>query len=943
MAKTTTLDVYGARVHNLKNIEVHIPQKRLIVITGPSGSGKSSLAFDTIYAEGQRRYIETFSAYGRQFLGTFQRPDVDKIDGLSPVISIEQKTISHNPRSTVGTTTEINDFLRLWFAKAAEPYSPFTGEKMVQYSTEQIIEAILKNFDDKLIYILAPLVRSRKGHYRELFASLLKKGFLHVRVDGKIIEITHNLSVERYKTHDIEVVIDRFRVSSDDENVKRLKNSVELALKYGKNVLMILEHNSDKVRYFSKNLMCPTTGIAFDLPAPNTFSFNSPKGYCPVCKGLGYVEKFDLDKLVPDNNLSIYAGALKPFGKITEGFLFNAISTLAKKYNQTIKTPFKDLHPELVEKILYGSEETLSVKSFFDYEQSIQFNGLLEYLAEDDTSYEQKIYNEYVVHTKCPECNGARLNKEALSYRINGKNIAELSQMELTDLYEWLMDVEAHLNHKQKAVSGEILKEIRTRLKFLLDVGVGYLTLDRSTGTLSGGESQRIRLASQIGSQLVNVLYILDEPSIGLHQSDNEKLLNSLKKLRDQGNTIIVVEHDRDTMLNADYIIDIGPGAGEHGGHVVACGTLEQILSSSSLTAQYLSNEKKIPVRLNPREGNGKKIILYGAEGNNLKNITVEFPLGKFICVTGVSGSGKSSLIFDTLLPIIHNHIYGTSYRTLKYEKIEGLENINKIIEVDQSPIGKTTRSNPATYMKIFDEIRDLFAQLPEAQIRGFKPGRFSFNVKGGRCETCKGAGIETIQMRLLPDVYITCRSCNGKRYNSETLAVRYKGKSIADVLEMTVESAISFFENHTSIIRKLQALIDVGLGYLKLGQPSTTLSGGENQRLKLAAELSKIATGKTLYVFDEPTTGMHFEDVAKFLSIINKIVDAGNTVIIIEHNMDVIKNADYIIDLGPEGGKKGGYVVFTGSIAELLNSSTITGVALKQYLEYENKKVSPY
>lgn len=932
MKREQNIDVYGARVHNLKNIEVHIPQKKLVVITGLSGSGKSSLAFDTIYAEGQRRYIETFSSYGRQFLGNMERPDVDKIDGLSPVISIEQKSISHNPRSTVGTVTEINDFLRLWFAKAADAFSPVTGEKMVQYTTNQIVEIIEKNYSEKIIYILAPVVRSRKGHYKDLFVSFMKKGYLYVRIDGKIKEITHNLSVERYKIHNIELVVDRFAVSGEQENSKRLKNSVELALNLGKGVIMVMQKGSNEVKYFSKFLMCPTTGVSFDLPAPNTFSFNSPQGACPKCRGLGYVERFDIDKLVPNKTLSLSAGAIKPLGKIDNSYISENISNLLKKFNKSIKTPFSDFPEELINELLYGSEENSYQNN--DY-QNDNFYGILQILKFFDTTYNHRIYNEYIVETVCHQCNGARLKSESLSYRFDGKNIAELSNMELSELQIWLENIEQRLTKKQQLISFEILKEIRSRLHFLIDVGLSYLTLDRTISTLSGGESQRIRLATQIGSQLVNVLYILDEPSIGLHQHDNEKLINSLKQLRDNDNTIIVVEHDKDTMLASDYILDIGPGAGVHGGHVVACGSPSEVLIQNSLTALYLSDRKQIPMPKQTRIGNGKKLVLKGAKGNNLKNVTVEFPLGTLICVTGVSGSGKSTLVFDTFMPILYNYVYKSNLKPLEYLEIQGLEHIDKVIEVDQSPIGRTTRSNPATYIKVFDEIRNLYAQLPESQIRGFKAGRFSFNVAGGRCETCKGAGVETIEMKLLPDIYVTCRTCNSLRYNRETLTVRYKGKSIADVLEMTVDQAVDFFENLPKIHRKIKTLQDVGLGYVKLGQPSTTLSGGENQRVKLAAELTKIATGKTIYVLDEPTTGMHFEDINVFMQIIQKVVDKGNTVIIIEHNLDVIKTADYILDLGPEGGKNGGEIVFFGTVSDILkNKKSLTAAHLKKYIK---------
>ncbi len=932
------IEVYGARVHNLKNIDIEIPHNKLVVFTGLSGSGKSSLAFDTIYAEGQRRYIETFSAYGRQFLGGLERPDVDKINGLSPVISIEQKSTNKNPRSTVGTITEINDFLRLWFAKAAKAYSPATGEEMVQHSVEQIINIIAEKYKNKAIYVLAPVVRSRKGHYRELFANFAKKGFLYARIDGNLTDLVPNLSVERFQNHNIEIVIDRLKLHEifSENDHKRLKSSVELALKHGKGVIMIMDKETDEVKYFSRHLMCPTTGIAYDLPAPNTFSFNSPQGYCKKCKGLGYIERLNIERIVPNPNLSIYEGAIRPVGKIQNGLIFWQISALAKKYKCTIKTPFKDLPDELVETILYGTKQKVRIEDtplgiFENY--YAEYPGIAEIMKSRDKSSSLKNFYEYVEKQTCPVCHGDRLSEKALNFKIDGKNIAQLSNMDLNELAEWLKNIEDRLNKRQNAISTEILKEIRGRIQFLLDVGLGYLSLNRGSATLSGGESQRIRLATQIGSQLVNVLYILDEPSIGLHQRDNMRLIESLKNLRDAGNSVIVVEHDEEMMMSADYLVDLGPRAGKHGGKIVAIGSPKDVLrEKKSLTAQYLSGEKKIEIPTERRKGNGKFISIKGCKGNNLKNIDVNFPLGTFICVTGVSGSGKSTLINETLVPILSRKFYHSSKKPLAYDDIEGIVHINKVVEVNQSPLGRTPRSNPATYTKVFTDIRELFAQTPEAQIRGYKAGRFSFNVKGGRCETCKGAGLETIEMKLLPDVYVTCRECNGRRYNRETLAVRYKGKSISDVLDMTINEAVDFFANYPKILRKLKTLKEVGLGYIKLGQSSTTLSGGESQRVKLAAELSKVATGKTIYILDEPTTGMHFEDIKMLLLVLQKLVDKKNTVIVIEHNLDVIKSADYVIDLGPEGGKNGGEIVFTGTPEELAKCKrSYTGKYLKE------------
>lgn len=938
--KKSSIEVFGARVHNLKNIDIEIPHNELIVITGLSGSGKSSLAFDTIYAEGQRRYIETFSSYGRQFLGNLERPDVDKINGLSPVISIEQKSTNKNPRSTVGTITEINGFLRLWYAKAAIAYSPNTGEKMIQHTSEQIYNLILEHFKGKKIYILAPVVRSRKGHYRELFSKFFKKGFLYARIDDELTELDGRLMVTRYKTHNIEIVIDKAVIPDEETesfNSKRLKESLNLAMKYGKGVVMIMDKKTEEVKYFSQHLMCPTTGLSYDLPAPNTFSFNSPQGYCPTCRGLGYIEKLNIEKLVPDTKLSIYEGAISPLGKITSGLIFWQISAMCKKYLVNIKTPFEKLPDELVEKILYGTDEKIRLDNTPLGSQAkyyTKFEGVIFELKAKNKSASKTLYNEYSENALCPSCEGARLKPKALNFKINNKTISELSQMDLSQLAEWLVDIEKELTKKQKAISFEILKEIRSRVSFLLDVGLGYLSLNRGSGTLSGGESQRIRLATQIGSELVNVLYILDEPSIGLHQRDNIKLIKSLQNLRDSGNTVIVVEHDKEMMLSADYLVDIGPKAGRYGGEIVAAGMPKDVIKSNSLTARYLTGEENIEIPKKRRKGTGNFLTIKGAKGNNLQNVNVDFPLGTFICVTGVSGSGKSTLINNTLYPILSRHINRSSKKPLEYKDIIGLEYVNKIVEVDQSPLGRTPRSNPATYTQVFTDIRNLFALLPEAQIRGYKAGRFSFNVKGGRCETCRGAGVETIEMKLLPDVYVTCRECQGRRYNRETLAVRFKGKSIADVLDMTINDAVEFFENFPKIFRKIKTLQEVGLGYIKLGQSSTTLSGGENQRVKLSAELSKNATGKTLYILDEPTTGMHFEDIKMFLEVIQKLVDKKNTVIVIEHNLDVIKTADYIIDIGPEGGREGGKIVFTGTPEKLAKiKKSYTGQFLKDEL----------
>ena len=935
------VEVIGARVHNLKNIDVSIPRDALTVITGLSGSGKSSLAFDTIFAEGQRRYIETFSAYARSFLGNMERPDVDKITGVSPVISIEQKTTNKNPRSTVGTTTEIYDFLRLLFARAGEAFSYVTGEKMVKYSEDQIVDLILKDYEGKKTFLLAPLVRGRKGHYKELFEQIRKKGYLNVRIDGEIREATHGLKIDRYKNHDIEVVIDKLLVSEKDR--KRLKESMQKAMQQGNGIVMLLEKDTDVARYFSKMLMCPTSGISYDEPAPHNFSFNSPHGACPHCKGLGYVNQIDMDKIIPDKKISIYNGAISPLGKHKSSTIFWQIEAILEKYECTLKTPIMEIPDEAMDEIMNGTEERLHIKNqSIGTNYFLSYDGILKYIemqAENGASAtEQKWANQYSKSIVCPECNGARLRKESLHFRMHDKNIADLAAMDIAELSAWLETVEQYLSEKQKAIAIEILKEIRTRLQFLLDVGLNYLSLNRSSQSLSGGESQRIRLATQIGSQLVNVLYILDEPSIGLHQRDNQRLIHSLKQLRDTGNSVIVVEHDKDMMMAADYVVDLGPHAGRLGGEVVFSGTPEEMLKANTLTSDYLNGKKRIEIPKKLRPGNGEKITIKGARGNNLKNINVTFPLGKMIVVTGVSGSGKSTLINETLQPILSQSFYHSLQDPLPYDSIEGLEHIDKVVEVDQSPIGRTPRSNPATYTGVFSDIRNVFVTLPEAKIRGYKPGRFSFNTAGGRCEACGGNGYKTIEMNFLPDVYVPCESCNGKRYNKETLEVRFKGKSIADVLNMTINQAVEFFENQPSILNKIQTLQDVGLGYIKLGQSSTTLSGGESQRVKLATELSKRDTGKTLYILDEPTTGLHFEDIRVLLGVLNRLVNKGNTVIIIEHNMDVIKTADYIIDIGPEGGAAGGMVICTGTPQEIANHPTSeTGRFLKMELETPN------
>ncbi len=932
------IEVYGARVHNLKNIDVNIPRNSLTVITGLSGSGKSSLAFDTIFAEGQRRYIETFTAYARNMLGGMERPDVDKITGLSPVISIEQKTTNKNPRSTVGTTTEIFDFFRLLFARAGEAYSYLSGEKMVRYTEEKIISLIMDLYQNKKTYILAPLVRNRKGHYKDLFEQVRRKGYLTVRIDGELREITHGMKLDRYKNHSIELVIDKLIVDKDDE--RRLQESVKTAMKQGDGQLIVLDAETQEIRHYSRTLMDPQTGLSYSEPAPHSFSFNSPQGACPKCKGLGYVNIIDKNKIIPNDEKSIYEGGIVPLGKYKNSLIFWQIAAICEKYDSSLKTPIKNLPEEALDDILNGTDERLQIKneSLGTSNYFLSFDGLIKYIEiqqqSDASSQAQKWAGQFVTTATCPLCEGHRLNKEALHYKIAGKNIADLADMDISELYEWVNHVEEYLSPQQRKIAAEILKEIRNRLHFLVDVGLDYLSLNRASATLSGGESQRIRLATQIGSQLVNVLYILDEPSIGLHQRDNTRLIQSLKELRDMGNSIIVVEHDKEMMLEADYIVDLGPRAGRLGGNIVFAGTPKEMLKTDTLTARYLTGKKEIEFASQRRTGNGKKIILSGATGNNLKNVTVEFPLGKFICITGVSGSGKSSLINGTLQPIISQKFYRSLQNPLPYEKIEGLENIDKIVTVDQSPLGRTPRSNPATYTGVFADIRNVFVELPEAKIRGYKPGRFSFNIPGGRCEVCGGNGYKTIEMNFLPDVLVPCEACHGKRYNRETLEVRFKGKSIADVLDMTINQAVEFFENIPSIISKIKVLQDVGLGYIKLGQPSTTLSGGESQRVKLAAELSKRDTGKTLYILDEPTTGLHFEDIRVLLSVLNRLVDKGNTVIVIEHNLDIIKCADHIIDMGPEGGKNGGYVLTTGTPEEVCVQDTFTARYLKAELK---------
>ncbi|NJY62989.1 excinuclease ABC subunit UvrA [Salinimicrobium sp. CDJ15-81-2] len=919
------IDILGARVHNLKNIDVKIPREKLVVITGLSGSGKSSLAFDTIYAEGQRRYIETFSAYARQFLGGLERPDVDKIDGLSPVIAIEQKTTSKSPRSTVGTITEIYDFLRLLFARASDAYSYNTGEKMVSYSDEQIQELILQTFRNKKVNILAPVIRSRKGHYRELFEQIAKQGFVKVRVDREVRDIVKGMKLDRYKVHDIEIVVDRIKISSVEDSGKRLADSIKTAMYHGEDVLMIMEQETGEIKYFSRNLMCPSSGISYPTPEPNNFSFNSPKGACPVCNGIGTLHTVNEKKIVPDVSKSIKKGALAPHGPQKKNWIFNQLELIAERYNFSLNDPWKDIPEEAVKMILFGGKEKFTKDSKtlgITREYKIDFEGVATFIEEtyhkNESASLRRWAKDYMDKILCPECEGSRLRKESLYFKVNGKNIAELAQKDIVDLAEWFKKLEPQLSKKQKKIASEVIKEISVRLQFLVDVGLNYLSLNRGSKSLSGGEAQRIRLATQIGSQLVGVLYILDEPSIGLHQRDNEKLINSLVALRDLGNSVIVVEHDKDMIERADHVIDIGPEAGRHGGEIISEGTPAEIRSHNTITANYLNGSMKIEVPKKRRKGNGKKIELKGATGNNLKNVSVTFPLGKMIAVTGVSGSGKSTLINETLYPIMNAHYFNGVKKPQPYQSIKGLEHIDKVIDINQTPIGRTPRSNPATYTGVFSEVRNLFTKTPEAMIRGYKPGRFSFNVKGGRCETCKGGGLRVIEMSFLPDVYVECETCQGKRFNRETLEVRYKGKSISDVLDMTINESVVFFENIPKIYRKLKTIQDVGLGYITLGQQSTTLSGGEAQRIKLASELSKRDTGNTFYILDEPTTGLHFEDIRVLMEVLNKLANKGNTVLIIEHNLDVIKMADHIIDIGYEGGKNGGKVVATGTPEEV-------------------------
>lgn len=932
------LVIVGARENNLRNISVTIPQHKLVVITGLSGSGKSSLAFDTIYAEGQRRYMETFSAYARHFLGDIEYPDVDKISGLNPVVSIEQKTVNKNPRSTVGTITEVYDFLRLLFARVANAYSYVSGEEMVKYSEKDILELIRKRYGGHTITLLSPIVRGRKGHYRELFENIRKQGFTKVRVDGEIRNITLNMQLDRYKIHDIETVVDTLEVKELSQ--QRLTNSLKTALKHGKGVLLVLDHETGETRNFSKFLMCPTSGISYPEPEPNTFSFNSPYGACEKCSGLGYITEMDIKKIIPDDKKSIKDGAILPIGAYKNNAIFRQLEALGEKYGFSLNDSVSNLSDNVMNIILYGTDEPLYIKHEVAglSPTKTTFDGVISFMQEFDFESApasiRKWIHQFIEEKECPECHGARLKKESLCFKIADQTIADLAKMDISELMQWMDNLPNNLSERNNVIAYEIIREIKSRLQFLIDVGIQYLSLNRPSRSLSGGEAQRIRLATQIGSQLVNVLYILDEPSIGLHQRDNQRLIASLKDLRDQGNSVIVVEHDQDMMEAADFIVDIGPGAGEHGGAIVAQGTYEEILQSNSMTADYLNGRKKIEVPQNRRAGNGKTIVLSGANGNNLKEVTAEFPLGKLICVTGVSGSGKSTLINETLYPILNKHFYRSEKTPLPYSSIEGIENIDKIIEIDQQPIGRTPRSNPATYVGVFDEIRQLFAALPEAKIRGYKPGRFSFNVSGGRCEVCKGAGVRNIEMNFLPDVYVTCETCNGKRYNDETLEIRYKGKSIKDVLEMDIETALTFFENIPSIVQKLKTMNDVGLGYIRLGQPSTTLSGGEAQRVKLATELSKKGTGNTFYILDEPTTGLHFQDIVILLDVLNKLVNMGNTVLVIEHNMDVIKVADWIIDLGPDGGRNGGHILFSGTPEEIVEKGIgFTAEYLKPYI----------
>lgn len=945
MAKDT-IKIEGARVHNLKNVDLEIPRDSLVVVTGLSGSGKSSLAFDTIYAEGQRRYMETFSTYARQFIGSMERPDVDKITGLSPVVAIEQKTVNKNPRSTVGTVTEIGDFMRLLFARASTAYSPATGEKMVHYTDEQICDLIIEQYAGQKVALLSPIVKERKGHYRELFDSLSKRGYIYARIDGEVREFMAGERLDRYKTHSIELVIDRLVVK--EEMRERMMRSIADAMNQGKGTMALHDYTDDSMRYYSRHLMCPTTGVAFEDPEPYTFSFNSPKGACPHCNGLGEEAVFDMEKVLPDRQMTIAEGGIAPLGRQRDNIYFATIIALGKRYGFTTDTAISDISAEGLHAILYGDVEPVMIDlADFTYQRGMQmrtWEGIAEYInattSEDEESRRgEKWREQFVLYRRCSQCGGSRLKSESLQFKIGGKNIAELSDLSITALSSWMNSIEEHLSEKQQKIAAEIVKEIRERLRFLVDVGLGYLSLSRASRTLSGGESQRIRLATQIGSKLVNVLYILDEPSIGLHQRDNQRLITTLKALRDAGNSVIVVEHDEDMMRAADFIVDVGPKAGRRGGHIVAAGTFEDILNSDSITADYLTSRRRIEIPQTIRQGSGERLILRGARGNNLKGIDVSFPLGKFICVTGVSGSGKSTLINQTLVPILSQHLYRSLTRPLEYDSIEGLEYIDKLVVVDQSPIGRTPRSNPATYANVFSDIRRLFELTPDAQARGFKAGRFSFNVRGGRCEECKGAGVQTIEMNFLPDVYVKCKACGGNRYNQQTLEVRYKGKSINDVLNMTVNVAVEFFVAIPNIYTKLKAIQDVGLGYLTLGQPCTTLSGGESQRIKLSSELSKRDTGRTLYILDEPTTGLHFEDVRQLLSVLAKLADRGNTVIVIEHNLDVVKVADHIIDIGPDGGEGGGVVVAEGTVAEIAaNAESITGRFLKEKLQIEKK-----
>lgn len=947
VSESDYLEVVGARVHNLKNIDVTIPRNKLVVITGLSGSGKSSLAFDTIYAEGQRRYIESFSAYARQFLGNMERPDVDKITGLSPVISIEQKTVNKNPRSTVGTITEIYDFLRLLYARASDAYSYVTGEKMVRYSDDQILSLILENFNNKKILMLAPVVKGRKGHYRELFEQIKKWGFLRVRIDGEIVELTKRIQLDRYKVHDIEIVIDRLEVNADAR--QRINESLQLAMKQGKGIMMVqpfevgdFDEKYGKVEFYSRHLMCPTSGISYDEPQPNLFSFNSPYGACPKCNGLGVVSEIDIAKIIPDKKSTIRKGGIAPLGPHQGTWIFKQIEAIGEKFGFTLDTVIEEISEEAMNVILFGSDDVFKIKQYSDSSAtsySIAFEGIANFIVKQNDEQSsptiEKWIQGFMNKIPCPKCEGTRLKNESLHFKIADKNIAELANMGILELNEWFTDIEKKLSSKQNIIAKEVLKEIRTRIQFLLDVGLDYLSLNRSSRTLSGGEAQRIRLATQIGSQLVGVLYILDEPSIGLHQRDNVRLIKALKNLRDIGNSVIVVEHDKDMILTADHVLDIGPAAGIHGGRVIAQGTPKEILKFHTLTADYINGAKEIAIPKERRKGSGKSLILKGASGNNLKNVSVSLPLGKMICVTGVSGSGKSTLINETLYPILNKHFYRSEKKPMPYKSITGLEHLDKVIDIDQSPIGRTPRSNPATYTNVFGDIRTLFSEIPEAKIRGYKPGRFSFNVKGGRCETCQGAGLRTIEMNFLPDVYVNCETCNGKRYNKETLEIRYKGKSISDVLNMTIENAVDFFDSIPSILQKIKTLKEVGLGYITLGQQSTTLSGGEAQRVKLATELSKRDTGNTFYILDEPTTGLHFEDIRILLEVLNKLVDSGNTVLIIEHNMDIIKVADHVIDLGLEGGNNGGTILCEGTPEEIAKDKvSYTAKFLKEELK---------